>query len=117
MSSWSSVVIKKNKKTTNSISREETPARPNINRPSKSLANTMSSSEISTIFEEQYGKYIEDGIKLEYDSHKNISPLLETMSYVEIECFFYEFIDKNNSINIKPVIIENPGEMYGDDEF
>ena len=93
MSSWTSVVTKNTKKT---LKKQSTNHINNTmgENVHQSLKPDISEKEIALLFEDQYGQYIEDSIKLEYDSNKNESYILEPLSYVDIEEFFYNLIDK-----------------------
>lgn len=116
MSSWTSVVTKNTKKTLKKQIKTHTD---NTSRQNSSqlLKPDISEKETALLFEEQYGEYIEDSIKSVFDSNKGTSCILEPLSYVDIEEFFYTLIDKSNSVIITPEEAEEPEYLSNDEEY
>ena len=77
-------------------------------------------NEIKNIFEDEYGNYIEDEINNVCRHNKIYSDLLRNINNCDIESFFYDYINKEESIpqKYKQNSVENQDtEIYSDDDF
>jgi len=111
MSEWSTVV----KKNTNKKVISNKTLRPNNNIRKPFLTNKIK-TDISTLFEEEYGDIIENNIKEIYYDIKPHTNLLDKVSYVDIEYFFYSYFDKEGCVKLPETEIKNNEDFY-DEEY
>ena len=92
----------------------------NKQRNQETNSSGLSFAEITDIFEDEYGFYIEDEIIDVCKHSKKYSDLLRNINACDIEYFFYDYINKEESIpqkyKEKPVENQEP-EIYSDDDF
>lgn len=123
MSDWVTVTKKPIKEVTQNIKRNHT-CKNNQNGNNQNNLETdcsgLSFKEITNIFEDEYGEYIEDEINKVCIHNKIYSDLLRNINTCDIESFFYNYINKEASIpqkyREKPVENQEP-EIYSDEDF
>lgn len=113
MSEWS-VIVKNNK---NKKIVKDSPLKTKVSEETKKTPMTdKETKEINELFEDEYGDKIEQFIKDIYYDIKPTTNLLDNISCVDIEYFFYDFIDKESSVKLpekEPEVIED----YYDEEY
>ena len=113
MSEWSAVVKKTNTKTAADVSDKPLTSTENIR---KNPLTTKIKADISVLFEEEYGDIIENDIKQVFNDIKPHTILLDKISYVDIECFFYDYFDKERCITL-PESDQNLNDDYYDEDI
>ena len=123
MSNWVTVTKKPTKELTENIKINHTcKNKHNYNNQNNLEINYsgLSFKEIINIFEDEYGNYIEDEINNVCRHNKIYSDLLRNINNCDIESFFYDYINKEESIpqKYKQNSVENQDtEIYSDDDF
>ena len=123
MSDWVTVTKKQSKefsysKNCNRPSKVKNTASTNVNQENN--GSHLSYQEITDIFEDEYGDYIEKEVVNICGHNKKYSDLLTKINACDIEYFFYDYINKEDSIpekyKEKPVENQEP-EIYSDEDF
>tara|TARA_Y200000002_G_scaffold375362_1_gene377541 strand:+ start:1924 stop:2298 length:375 start_codon:yes stop_codon:yes gene_type:complete len=124
MSDWVTVTKKQSKEINYSkIHNKVTKTKTNNNITRLNLENDsseLSFEEITNIFEDEYGNLIEKGICDVCRENKTNSDLLKNINACDIEYFFYNYINKEESISLKyrEKSVENQEpEIYSDEDF
>lgn len=93
---------------------------PSTNGNLENNSSHLSFQEITDIFEDEYGNYIEEEVVDVCKHNKKYSDLLRNINPCDIEYFFYDYINKEESIpqkyKEKPVENQEP-EIYSDEDF
>ena len=114
MSSWSTIVKKNKNKNTNTKS-----GKPDIKKKEDNLINkletNMSNQEINLLFEETNGEILEKYIYEVTNIFKKDHTILDNVFAADIENFFYKYIDKLNSIEIKEPEINQ--DLIDDEDY
>ena len=123
MSDWVTVTKKQSKevsysKNCNLPSKVKNTINTNVNQENNDFH--LSFQEITDIFEDEYGDYIEKEVVNVCGHNKKYSDLLRKINACDIEYFFYDYINKEESIpqKYKEKTVENQEpEIYSDEDF
>ena len=89
--------------------------------PSKIKANKIKTDTMDTslkhTFEDLYGNELEDNFNLVLNDLKPCSILLNKLSRIDMEDFFYEYFDIENSVKRVEIKVVKKEHDYSDEEY
>tara|TARA_Y100000816_G_C25533891_1_gene290112 strand:- start:121 stop:477 length:357 start_codon:yes stop_codon:yes gene_type:complete len=115
MSSWTTIVKKNKIINDKSISKSNIKKTTNNTISKKKICSTINDKEINLLFEETNGEILEKYIYELTNNYKKEYNILDNLCSADIEKFFYNYIDRENSIEIKEP--ETNQDLLDDEDY